>query len=659
MNEELQSSNEELETSKEELQSVNEELETVNAELSNKVEELGHTNADLANFLESTQIATLFLDREARVRRFTPVAREIFHLIDTDIGRPISDIATRIADTDMAAEVQRVLDRLVPVEREVRVRNADRIFLMRLLPYRSPDDVIEGVVVTFVDVSAQKEAQAQIAQLNNQLSAQVADLSALLELAPIGIAFADDPECKLISLNPFGARITGLSDRTAAPGSPGDGYTIWRDGREVPTEELPLQTAWRTGKPVYDFQATFAGEGGLRFEMLMSAAPVFDEDGKVRRVIGIINDITQLVMAKAEADLRAEQHAYVAQLGRISLRGAEADALIAEIPNRLAELLDVDLAKVLLCRPGSSDLELAAQHGFSAPLGTLVEGGSHSHAGLTLANRDPVIVEDLRSDTRFSEPALLKSEGVVSGMSVIVGDADAPLGTVAVHTRARRTFTDDDVAFLQSVANVLGATLRRDAADRQKKLLLDELRHRVKNMLATVQSVTSLTLRQTGADSTILHRVSDRLQALSMAHDLNFHRDDDRVDVRELVLIQCRPYDPEQKRITVEGSGTVNLPPGTAIDVSMIVHELVTNAVKHGALSVEDGSVTIRIAATKREGREILRLHWKERSSAPRGEITRKGSGTRLLDALASQHHLELERGFDDDGFWCRLDVTT
>ena len=136
MNEELRSATEELETSREELQSINEELTTVNQELKSKVDELGHANSDLHNLMAATAIATVFLDRDLRIMRYTPSAVELFNLIPTDVGRPLTDLAHRLDYPEMERDALRVLDELVPVEREVRA--AGRWFLARALPYRQP-----------------------------------------------------------------------------------------------------------------------------------------------------------------------------------------------------------------------------------------------------------------------------------------------------------------------------------------------------------------------------------------------------------------------------------------------------------------------------------------------------------------------------------------
>jgi two-component system CheB/CheR fusion protein len=160
-NEELQSTNEELETSKEELQSVNEELMTVNNELQKKLEELSQANNDLTNLLDSTEIGTVFLDNELRLKRFTPAVGKLVNLIPSDVGRPVSDIVTQIVDDDLTSHAREVLRTLLFHESEVRTRDG-RAYLRRILPYRTTDNVIDGVVVTFVNITEVREAQRMV-----------------------------------------------------------------------------------------------------------------------------------------------------------------------------------------------------------------------------------------------------------------------------------------------------------------------------------------------------------------------------------------------------------------------------------------------------------------------------------------------------------------
>lgn len=175
INEELQSSNEELETSKEELQSVNEELQTVNTELDIRVRDLARANSDLRNLLESTQIATIFLDNDLRVRSFTPTATELFHLLDTDVGRPIDHLGSRVDYPDLSDDVRKVLTKLGTIERDV-LSKEGRSYIARVLPYRSIDNFIAGAVITFVDVTNTVKAESALRESEGRLRTLLAEL---------------------------------------------------------------------------------------------------------------------------------------------------------------------------------------------------------------------------------------------------------------------------------------------------------------------------------------------------------------------------------------------------------------------------------------------------------------------------------------------------
>lgn len=203
MNEELRSASEELETSREELQSINEELTTVNHELKSNVDELAHANSDMHNLMDATAIATIFLDRDLRITRYTPSARTLFKLIPTDVGRPLSDLTTELDYPALGEDARRVLDRLIPVETEVG-RAGDGWFLVRVLPYRTLDDHIAGVVLTFVDISELKQAQ-------EALQASEDRFGAIVNEAAVGVVQAD-PRGLITYTNRFYAQMLGYEE---------------------------------------------------------------------------------------------------------------------------------------------------------------------------------------------------------------------------------------------------------------------------------------------------------------------------------------------------------------------------------------------------------------------------------------------------------------
>jgi two-component system CheB/CheR fusion protein len=178
-NEELQSTNEELTTSKEEMQSMNEELQTLNTELQSKVDEHALASNDMKNLLDSTDIATLFLDKELNVRRFTPQATKIIKLIPADVGRPITDLASDLRYRELADDVHAVLRTLTPTEKPVAARDG-RWFTVRIMPYRTLDDRIDGVVITFTDITAAKTLEAKLRDQHAGLEKRVANQSAAL-----------------------------------------------------------------------------------------------------------------------------------------------------------------------------------------------------------------------------------------------------------------------------------------------------------------------------------------------------------------------------------------------------------------------------------------------------------------------------------------------
>ena len=248
MNEELQSANEELETSKEELQSLNEELSTVNTELQEKLDELEKTNNDLGNLLESTDFATLFLDTDGLIRRFTPSARRLFNLIPTDIGRPIDDIANRIRGGDSLLDDVRAISRGArPVEDEVQdVDNA--WYIRRIVPYRNANKTVTGVVVTYAEVTALKSAQAR-------LRASEARYRALYDHNPT-MFFTLAEDLSILSVNRYGAEQLGATPE-ALQGQPFAELNT-DSGR---TERL-LRKAFESGEEEQRWDARLSGAGG-------------------------------------------------------------------------------------------------------------------------------------------------------------------------------------------------------------------------------------------------------------------------------------------------------------------------------------------------------------------------------------------------------------
>jgi two-component system CheB/CheR fusion protein len=209
VNEELQSTNEELETSKEELQSINEELATVNSELQTKVADLSRVNNDMNNLLSGTGMGTVFVDYQLRILRFTPTASAIINLIASDVGRPVAHIVSNLMGYDnMVEDAQVVLDTLIPKEVDVQTTDG-RWYTMRIQPYRTLDNVIEGAVITFFDITEMMRTRNALKEANDLLR-----LAVVVRDAHDAIT-VQDLDGRTIAWNPGAERMYGWSEAEA------------------------------------------------------------------------------------------------------------------------------------------------------------------------------------------------------------------------------------------------------------------------------------------------------------------------------------------------------------------------------------------------------------------------------------------------------------
>jgi two-component system CheB/CheR fusion protein len=209
-NEELQSTNEELMSSKEEMQSMNEELQTLNAELQSKVDDFSRVNNDMKNLLNSTDIATLFLDKDMNIRRFTIQAVKIFKLIKTDIGRPFTDLVSDLIYPDLSIDALQVLKTLTYIKKQIPTKDG-RWFSIRIMPYRTLDDKVDGVVITFFNISDLKEVELKLhetEQMNKKFMISSPDIIIKLttglkirEVNPAGEKFFGKKQEEMINKN--------------------------------------------------------------------------------------------------------------------------------------------------------------------------------------------------------------------------------------------------------------------------------------------------------------------------------------------------------------------------------------------------------------------------------------------------------------------------
>ena len=326
INEELRSTTEELETSKEELQSVNEELITVNQELKTKIEETAKTNDDLKNLIASTDIATVFVDRGMRIKRFTPRASQLFNLIASDVGRSLMDITHRLDYPELERDAQEAFETLRTIEREVKGEE-ESVWLARVLPYRTAQDVIGGAVLNFVEISAIRRAQAQLA-------AGEQNLQRVVESTQDYAIITTDTKGIVTSWNSGAERLFGMA-REEALGQPID-IIYTREARDASLPKSDLRRARRFGRA--EDKRWHVGEGGRGFFANSITTPLH-ERGEVIGYAKIVRDETDRQQAEAQLEvlLAKEQDAAAEMQRAIALK----DEFLAVMSHELKHPLNL------------------------------------------------------------------------------------------------------------------------------------------------------------------------------------------------------------------------------------------------------------------------------------------------------------------------------
>jgi two-component system CheB/CheR fusion protein len=373
LNEELQSSNEELETSKEELQSLNEELTITNRQLEERNAELRTVTSDLNNFLVSANVPTLFLDRQLRIRRFTPACTQVMRIVETDVGRSFEHVKAQVRDDNVLADVERVLESLTPIEAEVSTDDG-RWFFRRVLPYRSEEERVDGVCVTFHDVTAQKRAADEIedARLFAEAIIRTSRTPLLVLDAELRVVCANEAFYETFQV--------GTKDT--------EGHSVYELGNhqwDIPglrrlLEALPAERAVRN----YDVEHVFDTIG---WRTMRINADLMKRTSRPDLILVSIEDVTDLRKAQMAAERRAQELAqdhrrkdeFLAMLGHelrnplaaltnglslMSMASGHADAverareMMARQTRRMTTMLDqlLDVARV-----SSGKFELAQE----------------------------------------------------------------------------------------------------------------------------------------------------------------------------------------------------------------------------------------------------------------------------------------------------------
>jgi len=441
-NEELQSTNEELETSREEMQSLNEELSTVNSQLQAKIEEHQAARNDLSSLLTSTDIAVLFLDTEFRIRRFTPPVRQLLDLIPSDIGRPLSDFARKFSDPDLVPDASSAIERLATAEAEIRA-DGNRWYLRRITPYRTADNRIDGVVVTFVDITRRKESE--------DLVRRTAERDAFLVLLADTLRpLADPREIRVETSRLLGRRlrasrvvfaevspngmVTHAGEYFLGGASPAGQCDFncyepgqmeqFREGKTAVVSSVSRSTALpKQQRAALDAARILAHVSVPILEKghlagILCVAQASEREWTAEEA-SIIEDVARragdvIARVRAESSLRGSEARLAAEVSALKRLHDLTEQLLASpnLPSALDEVLGAALAlhetqmgTIQAVDPASKLLRLVAQRGFDP--GLLSEPGSAerafgSIAAATLATGQRVVIEDFQKHPDFA-----------------------------------------------------------------------------------------------------------------------------------------------------------------------------------------------------------------------------------------------------------------
>ena len=415
-----------------------------------------------------------------------------------------------------------------------------------------------------------------------------------------------------------------------------------------------VQESLRSRKP-YHVLYRLAPRDEKEERWIEAMASVIERDREITRLVGICRDVTDRQKLLRELRARAKQQETVARLGERALTESDLQGLFEEIVTTIAEILDVEFVKILELEPGDAELLLRAGYGWrQGCVGAAHEStGRHSQAGYALASGGPIIVTDLKSETRFEIPALLRDHGVNSGVSVPIAGRDGrAYGVLGVHTARRRRFGEHEVAFVVAIANLIAGAIQRRQADQRHELMIRELRHRSGNLFAQLLALFSQTSRTSRSVADLTAKYEARVLALANAHRLITEGGWQSTSLKDLIRVLLAPY---IDRVAISGLD-VFLDPDPSFALSSALHELATNASKYGSLSSAGGKLELSWTVERADRGLQLVFDWKERGGPVPKRGRRVGFGSRLIGmVIERQLNGQVTRTFGPKGMEARL----
>lgn len=729
INEELQSSNEELESSREELHAVISDLATTNAEL--KVTNVAHgiANSNLQNLIESIDMAIMFVDRKGLIKLFTPLSKDLFSIQDRDIGRSIFDLVTVLDYPDLMVDLAQTEQNLSAFSREVATQDGRRNYIVKIKPYLNLDNKIDGVVVSFFEITDQLEQQWALTLANQQLALQLSELEAFYARAPIG-AGIHGPDMRYLRVNGALAEMIGKPASEIIGRHPEEVVPdIWDEvaplfKKMVKTNEpvlnLELSAPIKSKSPeIRTWIANFfpiAISGSDTIEIAITALEITQQkrleeslevkkaelrdagtkilrnfehapfsisihygpdhvivhaNQKARQILGTDDPIGKTVKELIPINYKSLRKTYdtvynnkktkidnEVVINSINARGEKIKGVFRRIVQPYHDLdghvtgvvsINLDISELVAMRDANAQQTLRQStiiEALDAQIILVDRNGSvldvnHSVAAATGQSKTELIgvnfqnlasremekdaVDNLR---KAVETALRGRESRYDdGIVTSAGGARRRVLIVVSPVQSNNAGINEALITITDQTALLDATHRKD-------ILVAELEHRVKNVIATIQAVTRFTASTAIDPETMVEELDERLAAMARSHDKLTSCGWRNQSFESTLKLELGAYASSQASRVFHEGDDLDLTPSTAMLVGLGIHELLTNSVKYGALSNTTGEVHICI---KTKDAKLHSLTWTERGGPKVQRTDREGFGTLLLRSILPQ----------------------
>jgi PAS domain S-box-containing protein len=381
------------------------------------------------------------------------------------------------------------------------------------------------------------------------------------------------------------------------------------------------------------------------------------KDGTPVRMVGICCDVTERIELQEELRSRAKQQEALAQLGERALTETDIERLLNDVVSTVALTLPVDFVKILELMPGANDLLLRAGFGWKPGcIGSIVMSKERDDYARHISSAAvPVMTEDFATEARFAAPQYLCDHHCVSGVSTLIAGQDGrAYGVLGVCTSKRRHFSARDSSFLAAVANLVAGAIQRRQLEQRHELMIRELRHRSGNLFSQLLALFSQTAKNSRNMAELMSNYQARVMALANAHRLITEAGWKSTSLHELLRVLLGPY---LDRTSFAGPN-VDLEPDPTFSLSAALHELASNAIKHGGLSRPQGRLELNWSVARTRRGMTLTFDWIERNGPPARRPRRTGFGSRLIGlVIERQMNGEVHPSYTREGFSIRMIV--